>query len=65
MLGAHQRARRMTMNDRIDGTLSILAAFLVLFAAMLDPRIAAGIAILFLVGLSIYKFARHGAVHGE
>jgi len=38
-------------------TLSIVAAIFVLFAAMLNPRISAGLAILLLVALSIYKFA--------
>ena len=45
------------MEDRAEAALSIAAAILVLFAAMLDPRISAGLAFLFLIALSVYKFA--------
>ncbi len=46
------------MNDKTDASINALAAILVLFTAMLDPRISVGLAVVFLVGLSIYKF-RH------
>lgn len=49
------------MNDRTDATINALAATLVLFTAMLDPRISVGLAVVFLVGLSIYKFRRKDA----
>ena len=38
--------------------MAILAALLVLFAAILDPRISAGIAVVALVGLGIYLMTR-------
>jgi hypothetical protein len=46
------------MNDKTDATINALAAGLVLLTAMLDPRISVGLAVLFLIGLSIYKFRR-------
>jgi hypothetical protein len=46
------------MHEKTAGTLGILAAFLVLFSAMLDPRLAAGLAIVALVALSIHTFAQ-------
>lgn len=45
------------MNERHEGTWSIIAALLVLFTAMLDPRIAAALAIFLLVAFALYKFA--------
>lgn len=44
------------MNERYEGTLSILAALLVLFSAMLDPRISAALAIILLIAFALYKF---------
>jgi len=46
------------MNNKTEGTITILAAFLVLFSAMMEPKISAGLAIIFLIILSIYKFTR-------
>jgi hypothetical protein len=43
------------MNTRTEGTLAIVAAFFVLFSAMLDPRVSTIIAITALVVLGIYK----------
>jgi hypothetical protein len=37
-----------------EATLSILAALFVLFSALLDPRLSAALAVLFLVGLSLH-----------
>jgi hypothetical protein len=37
-----------------EATLSILAALLVLFSALLDPRVSAGLAVLLLAGYSLY-----------
>ena len=45
------------MEARTEATLGMVAAIFVLIVAMLDPRISAGLAILLLVSLSIYKFA--------
>lgn len=45
------------MNNKTEGTISILAALLVLFSAMLDPRVSVALAAVFLIALAIYKFA--------
>jgi hypothetical protein len=45
------------MNNKTEGTISIMAALFVLLSAMLDPRISIALAALFLIGLAIYKFA--------
>jgi hypothetical protein len=44
-----------SMSDRLEATLSIIAAFLVLFSALLDPKVSAGLAVAFLVGFGAYK----------
>jgi hypothetical protein len=44
------------MNDNAEGVISTLAAVLVLFTAMLDPRLSIGIAVAALAGLAVYKF---------
>lgn len=46
------------MTNKIEGLFSILAAFLVLFSAMLDPRISMIVAITTLIGLGIYNFTK-------
>ena len=46
------------MNTKTEGTLAILAALLVLFSAMWDPRVSVGISILALLGFGISKFVR-------
>ena len=46
------------MNNRIGGRASLAAAFLVLFSAMLDARIAAGLAVVSLLAFSVYEFAQ-------
>jgi hypothetical protein len=46
------------MNSKTEGTLAILAALLVLFSAMWDPRVSVGVSILALVGWGIYKFVQ-------
>jgi hypothetical protein len=43
------------MNTKTEGILAILAALLVLFSAMWDPRVSAVISIVALVGLGIYQ----------
>ena len=44
------------MSDQTEAAISVAAALLVLFSAMLDPRVSIGLAVVFLVGLAIYKF---------
>ena len=43
------------MNTKTEGTIMILAAMLVLFSAMLDPRVSVAISMVALVGLGIYR----------
>jgi len=45
----------MNMSNKTEATIAILTAFFVLLSAMLDPRISAGLAIVFLVVLAGYK----------
>jgi len=46
------------MNDKVEGSLSTLAALLVVFTAMLDPRLSLGLSVACLLALGIYHFAR-------
>jgi hypothetical protein len=50
------------MSDKTEAALSIAVAIFVLFAPMLDPWLSAGLAIVLLVALSVYKFARSCSV---
>jgi hypothetical protein len=43
------------MKPKTESTLEILAALLVLFSAMWDPRISVAVAIVALVALALYK----------
>jgi hypothetical protein len=43
------------MNTKTEGSLAIVAAMFVLFSAMWDARISAGIAIVVLIGAGCYK----------
>lgn len=43
------------MNTKTEGTLAIIAALLVLFSAMWDPRVSIVVSLAALVGLGIYK----------
>jgi predicted branched-subunit amino acid permease len=43
------------MNTKTEGALAIIAAFIVLFSAMWDPRISIAVAILALVAFGIYR----------
>ncbi len=45
------------MDNKTEGTISIIAALFVLFSAMLDPRVSVIVAVFALVALAIYKFA--------
>ncbi len=44
------------MSERTEASLSALAALFVIFVALLDPRVSAMLAVIFLISLSIYKF---------
>ena len=44
------------MNTKTEGTIAILAALLVLFSAMWDPRVSVGVSIVALAALGVYKF---------
>jgi len=46
----------VTRTTRMEGIINSLGALLVLFTAMLDPRVSVGIAAVVLIGLAIYKF---------
>jgi hypothetical protein len=46
------------VSNRLEAGLSVLAALLVLFTALLDPRISAALAVLALAALGIYHFTR-------
>ena len=46
-------------SDSKEGIMSLVAALLVLFVAMIDPLYSAGIAILLLIIFSIYKFLKN------
>jgi len=49
------------MNTKKEGTLAIIAALIVLFSAMWDPRVSVGISIVALVGFGIYKMIENKA----
>ena len=53
MKGDHEY--KMEMSNKTEGMIAILAAFFVLLSAMFDPRISAGLAVVFLVVLAAYK----------
>jgi hypothetical protein len=44
------------MNAKTEGIFAILAALLVLFSALWDPRVSVAVSILALAALGIYKF---------
>ena len=46
------------MRNEIEVTASILAALLVLFTAMIDPVLAAGLAVFALAALGTHEFAQ-------
>ena len=48
------------MKNKTEGIVNAVAAMLVLFTAMLDPRVSIGIAVAALIGLAIYKFRSRG-----
>jgi hypothetical protein len=46
------------MNSHIEGSIAIVAALLVLFSAMWDPRISIVVSIISLGSLGVYRLAR-------
>jgi hypothetical protein len=44
------------MNTKTEGTLAIIAALIVLFSAMWNPLVSAGISIVTLLAFGIYKY---------
>ena len=46
------------MNTRTEGAIAILAALLVLFSAMWDPRISVAVSVVALAALGIYRFVQ-------
>jgi hypothetical protein len=48
-----------SMNYNAEAALDIAAAIFILFVAMIDPLISAGLAIMFLIALSVYKFVHN------
>jgi hypothetical protein len=49
------------MNERTEGTIAIVVALFVLLSAMWDARISAGIAIVALGALGVYRLTRKGS----
>jgi hypothetical protein len=43
------------VTDHAEGILAAIASLLVLFSAMLDPRVSAGLAVIVLLSFAIYK----------
>ncbi|RLJ08188.1 MAG: hypothetical protein DRP16_01910 [Candidatus Aenigmatarchaeota archaeon] len=56
---------KMDMNNKTEGVIAILAAFFVLFSAMLNPKISAGLAVVFLVVLTSYKLYQSKTKRGS
>ena len=47
------------MNTKTEGTIAIIAALLVLFSAMWDPRISVVVSIIALIVIGVYKFTQN------
>ena len=46
------------MDSRKEGTIAILAALLVLFSAMWDPRASVALSVVLLMVLGVYRFVQ-------
>jgi hypothetical protein len=46
------------MNARTEGTIAIVAALIVLFSAMWNPRISVVVSVVALVALGVYRFVQ-------
>jgi hypothetical protein len=55
------RERATTMNNQTEGLFAIVAAFVVLFSAMLDPKVSVILAVAGLALYGIYKLTEHRA----
>ncbi len=49
------------MNNQTEGALAIIAALLVLFSAMLDPKVSVILAVASLALYGLYKLTEHRA----
>ncbi len=49
-------AAAVIMNNQTEGIISSLTATLILFISILNPYVSVGLAVLFLIDLSIYTF---------
>ena len=47
------------MNTKTEGTIAIIAALIVLFSAMWDPRISVAVSIIALIVIGVYKFTQN------
>jgi len=45
-------------NDRMEGVISIVATILLLFTAMLDPRVSVALAVTALLVFGVYRLTR-------
>ena len=52
------KLKEIKMNARTEGTLAIVAALLVLFSAMWDPRISVAVSVVALAALGMYRFVQ-------
>jgi hypothetical protein len=46
------------MDTKTEGTLAVIAALIVLFSAMWDPRISVAVSIIALLGFGIFKLVQ-------
>jgi hypothetical protein len=51
----HEINWRIEMDTKIEGTLALIAALIVLFSAMWNPLVSVGISIIALLGLGIFN----------
>jgi hypothetical protein len=52
------KLKEIKMNARTEGTVAIVAALLVLFSAIWDPRISVAISVVALAALGMYRFVQ-------
>ena len=50
--------KEIVVKTRTEGTVAILAALLVLFSAMWDPRISIVVSVVALTALGVYRFVQ-------
>jgi hypothetical protein len=50
--------KEIEMNARTEGTIAIVAALVVLFSAMWDPRISVTVSVVALAALGAYRFVK-------